>query len=248
MAASIVVVQERMDPIASSATIPPPMSQTSPESKACRPGFGAYFFQLVLGALCYLFFVVPYVRRIRGLGRITREHRLYVSNHVSLLDTIAIGGLFWSRARLPILVLGDREVWHKTPVHRFLSAYVGYLIDRGKTARGLIEGLRSYGQSHAGFNLFVFPEGTRGDGATVGPCQPGVQTVAQAADIPIVPLFIAHMQDVSSKHTRFRPLAGLRRVELIFGDEIAPERYRGLDREAFGQLIQSEIQALAPSS
>ena len=102
--------------------------------------------QALLGALCYLCFVLPYTRRVRGLAGVSRERRLYVVNHVSLLDTILLGGIFWSRARLPILVLGDRDVWHQSRIHRLLSARVGYLIERGRTARGLLRQLRAYGQ------------------------------------------------------------------------------------------------------
>ena len=58
--------------------------------------------QQVLGLFCYLFFVVPYTRRILGLAGSSRERRLYVCNHVSLLDTILLGGILWSRRRLPI--------------------------------------------------------------------------------------------------------------------------------------------------
>lgn len=202
--------------------------------------------QLVLGLGCWLFFVFPYVRRVDGLRDLPRRRLLFVSNHVSLLDTLLLGGLFWRRGRLPILVLGDRKVWQRTAIHRFLSAQVGFLIDRRQPTKGRIRELRAFGRHAASFHLIVFPEGTRGDGRTVGACQPGVYHVASEAALPIVPIFIAHMEEVSSKRRRFRPLAGLRRIVVRFGEPLPVEAYRNLDRDAFLEEMRRRIQALAP--
>ena len=213
-----------------------------------QPIRGHLAVQLVLGLCCYLFFVLPYARRIRVLGRLSREHRLFVCNHVSLLDTILLGGVFWSRARLPILVLGDSRVWQGSGLKRLLSSRVGFLIERRKTDRSLVGQLGSYGASHANFNLILFPEGTRGDGLTVRECQPGVYTVARAARVPIVPVYISGMQQVSTKTSPFRMLRGLRQVELEFGPEIAPEEYLELEREAFRARVRDALQDLSPAS
>lgn len=208
---------------------------------------GHRFVQRLLGFCCYVFFVLPYARRVTGLERITRERRLFVSNHVSLLDTILLGGLFWSRGRLPILVLGDSGVWKGSGLRAMLSSKVGFLIERGKSDRDLIRQLKTFGRSHAAFNLIVFPEGTRGDGRRVAECQPGIYTIARAANVPIVPIHISGMQKVSSKHTPFHPVSGLRSITVEFGDEIDPSEYTKLDRGAFSERIRGALQALAPT-
>lgn len=202
--------------------------------------------QGLLGLLSYFLFVLPYTRKVHGLGAVAPGRRVFVANHVSLLDTILVGGIFWSRGRLPIMVLGDRGVWHGSAVRRALSARVGFLVDRSRPTKERIGELRRFGASLQDFNLLVFPEGTRGDGVQVGPCQPGLYYIAREARAPIVPIFIEDMQRVSSKHGRFRPLRGLRRIQVRFGPEIPAEHHLSLRRDDFLRHVRERIQALSP--
>ncbi|MFT7669126.1 MAG: hypothetical protein ACI8X5_001826, partial [Planctomycetota bacterium] len=140
----------------------------------------------------------------------------------------------------------DAEVWQRSRLRHMLSAKIGFLIERGSSNRDLPQQLKTFGRSHGRFNLIVFPEGTRGDGRNVAECQPGIYTIAQAAGIPIVPVFISGMQKVSSKTTRVHPIADLRSISVQFGSEISPQELRGLDRAEFSLRIQGELQALAP--
>ncbi len=192
--------------------------------------------QRILGLFCYVLFVLPYVRRIAG--RPSKERRLYVCNHVSLLDTIALGGVFWSRRRLPILVLGDRQTWTGGGFRRFLSAKVGHLIERGRPVKALITDLKEYARQVKDFNLIVFPEGTRGDGSEVGECQPGIYYVAKAAGVPVVPIRIDDMAEVSSKHAGFRLFGGLRKAAVTFGE---PFEVGGRGREEFLALVRERL-------
>jgi 1-acyl-sn-glycerol-3-phosphate acyltransferase len=190
--------------------------------------------------------VLPYVRRLHGFREVPRGRRIFVSNHVSLLDTILLGGVFWSRRRTPILVLGDQAVWSRSAVRRLLSAEVGFLIDRTRPTKERIAELRDFGASLGDFNLIVFPEGTRGDGLHVAECQPGLYYLAREARAPIVPLFIENMQRVSSKSGPLRPLRGLQRIRVRFGPEIPPAVHLAMRREEFLRHVRERIQALGP--
>ena len=214
--------------------------------KPRRADWTTMLVQRLLGLLCYVFFVLPYVRKVHGLRDVPAGRRLFVSNHVSLLDTILLGGIFWSRGRVPILVLGDRAVWREGGIRRMLSSRVGFLIDRKRATRERIAELRRFGASLPEFDLVVFPEGTRGDGVHVGKCQPGLRTVAREARAPIVPVFIGNMQRVSSKHGRFRAIRGLLQIEVRFGPEIPAEECLRLPREEFLLQVRERIQALSP--
>ena len=173
--------------------------------------------QLILGLFAYLLVVLPYVRGVSG--RFPKGRRIYVCNHVSLLDTLVLGGIFWSRGRAPILVLGDRATWRRNPWLRFLSSRVGFLIDRDGSPRAMLRGLQEYAGKVDRFQLVVFPEGTRGDGRDVGECQPGIYTIAKACGAAIVPIYLDGMAAVTSKRSRFRPLRGLRRITVRIGEE-----------------------------
>jgi len=203
--------------------------------------------QGILGVCARVLFGGLYLRRVHGVEHLRRDQNcLFVSNHVSLLDTILLGGVFWQQRRYPILVLGDKAVWHTTPLHKLLSRQIGFLLERGKLNLDRIRELEIFGRSIADFQLVVFPEGTRGDGVNVARCQPGIYHIAQAARAPLVPIFIENMQRVSTKHGRFHPLSGLRQIEVHFGAPIPPEQYLTLERDEFTEFVRAQIAAQRP--
>ena len=203
--------------------------------------------QALLGIGAYLSLGVPYLRRTHGLDRLdTSKRYLFVCNHVSLLDTILLGGLCWRSGCYPILVLGDKSVWHASWIKRVLSSRIGFLLDRGKLNPGRIRELQEFGRA-SGFHLVVFPEGTRGDGLRVGPCQPNLYYIAQEARLPMVPVFFENMQLVSTKTGGFHPVGGLRKVEVHFGSPISSEEYLQVPREEFSDFVRRSIAATLPS-
>ena len=205
------------------------------------------FVQSLLGLGASAALALPYLRRTEGLERLDPDRRyLFVSNHVSLLDTILLGALAWRSGCYPILVLGDKTVWHASWLRRALSSRIGFLLERGKLNPNRIRDLQQFARAIKEFHLIVFPEGTRGDGVTVGPCQPGIYYIAQEARAPIVPVFIENMQLISTKAGRFHPLRGLRKVVVHYGEPIAPETYLQMARDEFTQFIRQRIAHLRP--
>src|SRR5690242_15743510 len=174
----------------------------------------------------YAAFCLPYLRKTYGLERLDPHKRyLFASNHVSLLDTILLGALCWRSGCYPIKVLGDRHVWHASWIKRTLSRHIGFLLDRSRLNPGRMKELARFAHYSSQFHLVVYPEGTRGDGVQIGQCQPGIYYIAQEAKIPIVPMFIANMQMVSTKASGFHPIGGLRKIDVHFGPPIAPANY-----------------------
>jgi 1-acyl-sn-glycerol-3-phosphate acyltransferase len=189
-----------------------------------------------------------YLRGTRGLEKLNPRGRyLFASSHVSLLDTILLGGLFWRSGCYPIQVLGDKKVWSVTWLHRALSRPIGFLVERGRMNPARIGELQAFARCTKNFQLVVFPEGTRGNGVDVAECQPGIFYVAQESRAPIVPIFIENMQFLSTKTGRFHPIGGLRKIVVHFGDPIAPEDYLHLSREEFTEFVRAQISALRPT-
>jgi 1-acyl-sn-glycerol-3-phosphate acyltransferase len=200
------------------------------------------FIQALLGFGATLFFALPYLRRTHGLDRLRPSQKyLFVANHVSLLDTILLGGLCWRSGCYPILTLGDKNVWHASWLKKILSSKIGFLVERGKLNPGRIRELQEFGRAGKKFHLLVFPEGTRGDGVHVAAPQPGIYFIAHEARLPIVPVFIENMQLVSTKNGKFHPLGGLQKIEVHFGEPILPEKYAALPRAEFLELMQRSI-------
>ena len=102
------------------------------------------FTQFLLGLGAHLFLAVPYLRRTHGMDRLQPDRRyLFACNHVSLLDTILLGALCWRSGCYPILVLGDKAVWHASWIKRLLSRHIGFLLERGKLNPNRIEELQA---------------------------------------------------------------------------------------------------------
>lgn len=221
------------------------MSSAQPPS-ATR---GRIITQFLLGIGAWLVLALPYLRRTHGFDRLDpRQRYLFACNHVSLLDTIMLGALCWRSRCYPILVLGDKSVWQASWTKRFLSSRIGFLLERGKLNPCRIEELQAFGRAGREFHLVVFPEGTRGDGVHVAECQPGIYHIAQEARLPLLPVFFANMQKVSTKTGRFHPLGGLRQVEVYFGEPIAPEAWLAMPRTEFVQFVRQSILAARPSA
>src|SRR5258708_5509516 len=109
---------------------------------------GLMLIQFLLGLGSYAGFVLPYMRRARGTERLDPRGRyLFVVNHVSLLDTILMGALCWRSGCYPILVLGDKQVWHASWLKRALSSRIGFLLERGKMNPDRVRQLQSFGQA-----------------------------------------------------------------------------------------------------
>ena len=205
--------------------------------------------QTLLAIGAYAVLALPYLRRAHGWQRLNPAQRyLFVSNHVSLLDTILLGALVLRSRCYPILVLGDKNVWHASWLKRLLSSRIGFLLERGRLNPNRIRELQTFARASKEFHLLVFPEGTRGDGIHVAPCQPGIYYIAQEARVPIVPVFIRNMQLISTKTGRFHPFRGWRKVEVHYGEPIAPEVFLKLPREAFTEFVREQIMAAAETT
>lgn len=200
-----------------------------------------------MGIFACVFLALPYGRRTTGLEKLDNNRRyLFVSNHVSLLDTILLGALLWRSGNYPILVLGDKNVWSTSWIKSALSRPIGFLLERGKLNPNRIRELQKYAQLGRQFNLVVFPEGTRGNGVDVAECQPGIYYVAQESRATIVPIFIENMQLVSTKLGKFHPIGGLRKIETHFGEPIPAEVYEALSRVEFTEFVRRKIEETKP--
>jgi 1-acyl-sn-glycerol-3-phosphate acyltransferase len=209
---------------------------------ARRVTTGLRIIQWFLGFGANLFLALPYLRLTRGMARLDPSQRyLFVCNHVSLLDTILLGALCWRAECYPIIVLGDKSVWHSNWFKKLLSSKIGFLLERGKTNPNRINELEQFGHAGKEFHLVVFPEGTRGDGVNVAVCQPGIYHIAQTSKLPIVPVFIENMQLISTKTGRFHPFAGVRKVEVHFGAAIPFADYAAMRREEFTEFVRGKI-------
>jgi 1-acyl-sn-glycerol-3-phosphate acyltransferase len=181
--------------------------------------------------------------RARWVGSApTSAQRVYYANHTSHLDTLVIWASLPAGIRAHTRPVAAADYWDRPGLRRWLTSKVlnALLVERSGGS-GSREALHRIDQAlAAGDSLIIFPEGTRGDGITVGELKPGLYFVAhQRPGVELVPVYL---QDLS----RILPKGEVLPVPLLgsatFGAPLtlAP----GEDRHAFLQRARAALVAL----
>ena len=168
------------------------------------------------------------VRRI-GFHPDERQ-RIYFANHTSHLDFVLIWSALPPRLRNITRPVAARDYWSKG-LRRYLGVNVfnAVLVDRDRATPSanpietLLDGLGDR------WSLILFPEGTRGDGTTLGAFKSGLYRLALARpDVELVPVYIDNLARVLPKG-EFVPVPMLASVS--FGEPMRVEE--GEEKSAF---------------
>jgi 1-acyl-sn-glycerol-3-phosphate acyltransferase len=168
--------------------------------------------------------------------------RVYFANHTSHLDALVIWAALPPPLRARTRPVAAADYWDRPGMRRWLAGQVlnAVLVERAG-GRGSLEALhRIDGALAAGDSLILFPEGTRGDGRTLGTFKPGVFAIAR--DRPEVELIPVHLQDLN----RILPKGEFLPVPLlgsaVFGAPLALAP--GEDREHFLERARAALSGL----
>jgi 1-acyl-sn-glycerol-3-phosphate acyltransferase len=143
------------------------------------------------------FYLTPFWRlRVRGRSKLPwRGPAVLVSNHASLIDILALFGLF-----RPFKWVSKRSVF-KVPCIGWNMSLNGYIqLTRGdkdsiarmmKQARACLD---------AGVPVFIFPEGTRTRDGNLLPFKEGAFRLALEAGCPVIPIAVHGTGDALPKH------------------------------------------------
>jgi 1-acyl-sn-glycerol-3-phosphate acyltransferase len=197
---------------------------------------------LVVRLLVFLTRLVTGVRARWVDSAPSSAQRVYYANHTSHLDTLVIWAALPAAIRAHTRPVAAADYWDRPGLRRWLACKVlnALLVERSPGG-GSREALHRIDQALAtGDSLILFPEGTRGDGTTVGELKPGLYFVAhQRPGVELVPVYL---QDLS----RILPKGEVLPVPLMgsatFGAPLtlAP----GEDRHAFLQRARAALIAL----
>ncbi|HXH30325.1 MAG TPA: lysophospholipid acyltransferase family protein [Bacteriovoracaceae bacterium] len=121
--------------------------------------------------------------------------RLLIANHLSYVDVLV---LF---SRYPSLFVTSVEMG-EVPVLGMIAKFAGcFFVERRKfkrSAEGLDKEIRSMNEKlQAGFDVFLFPEGTSSDGRTVLPFKATFFQTALDCNVPLVPLCVKYSVGVN---------------------------------------------------
>ncbi len=177
-------------------------------------------------------------------GEVLSEPAIYVANHVSYVEPIAM------LARVAGTAIAKREIGTWPVIGDAVRSLGVLLVDRSRPESGAAVLREAWRSLDAGVSLVVFPEGTTTPGDTVLPFRRGVFGLARLAGVPIVPVTVrydrrdvAWIGDDPFVPHYLRTTAHPRtRVFLTFDEPIRPER-TDLDAEGLARLARRRILA-----
>jgi 1-acyl-sn-glycerol-3-phosphate acyltransferase len=161
---------------------------------------------------------------------------LYLANHESLTDIL----LVHAAAPQKLVMVAKRSLLI-LPVFSWGMWLAGYVFINRKNRKAAYRSMTEAGKRiRKGRSVLVFPEGTRGDSVTLGKFKRGGFVLAQAAQIPVVPVAIYGTYKVLPRD-HFNVYPG--RLGIVFGKPIPPP---STDEEMsrYMERVHAEVDAL----
>ncbi len=182
-------------------------------------------------ALLWLFRVKVSVRGTENLD--FSSNYVYLANHSSYLDIIAIGATLPDDVRFIF-----KEELGKIPFFGWSLKYGPYiLIDRADARNAMASIEKAASQIREGTSVIIFPEGTRSADGQIGAFKRGGFMLATKSGVPLVPVAIVGAHELLPRDTlKVKP----GRIEVIVGRPIVPKG--SLNRAEEGAL-QAEVRA-----
>jgi 1-acyl-sn-glycerol-3-phosphate acyltransferase len=160
---------------------------------------------------------------------------LLVCNHQCLLDPMF--------AVIPVtrqFCFAARDSLFRVPfIGWLIKTYNSIPIRRGKpdlaAVKLCVERLKQ------NYGLIIFPEGTRTIDGKISNLKPGFGLLARKANVPIIPVVIDGAFECWPRHRAF-PSPG--KVDLIYGDPIAPEKLATFDDREFAKYLTGTLREM----
>lgn len=178
----------------------------------------------------------------------TAAQRVFFANHTSHLDTLLLWALLPPRVRSLTRPVAAKDHWNANGLRRFVAheLFNAVLIERPDHAGGEAPApvtlasrafstmLEAMGETHS---LILFPEGTRGNGETMGPFKSGLYHLAcKKPGLELIPVYLENLN-------RILPKGELLPVPLISSVTFGPPLYLG-DREPKASFLERARHAI----
>jgi 1-acyl-sn-glycerol-3-phosphate acyltransferase len=185
-------------------------------------------FYYISRAVCFLFFKICFRYKVYGRENLPNEGAYIIaSNHVSLLDPVAVGLLVHRR-----ISFVAREDLFRNKIFGFILRQIGVIpLHRNRQdIKAIREALR---RLREGGILVIFPEGTRSHDGSIGNFLSGIEVLARAAKARVVPVYL---KDTNLALPRTAYFIRLKRIRALVGEVIEPMLF--CDKDSGGVLIQ----------
>jgi 1-acyl-sn-glycerol-3-phosphate acyltransferase len=157
----------------------------------------------------------------------------FVSNHVGIFDII----LALAYAGRPFGFIAKKELFYVPFINIWISMLGGLFIDRKnirKAKRTIDIGIEKL---QNGWNMLIFPEGTRSKGQGLLPFRSGAIKLATNSLAPIVPIAITGSYEVFEKHYRVHGVP----IRMVFCPVINTSELSGEDRR---HLLPDQVRSV----
>lgn len=137
--------------------------------------------------------------RVEGETNIPSGPAIYMSNHQSHFDVLAILGYLKVQFRWTV----KKELF-SIPLFGLAMKRAGYImIDRGDHQKAMQSMVEAAEKIKTGSSIVIFPEGTRStDGRLQYPFKKGGFHLALQAGVPVVPIAVTGSREVLPKHSK----------------------------------------------
>lgn len=128
--------------------------------------------------------------------------RVYFANHSSHLDALVVWASLppaWREQTRPVAAA---DYWDRPGPRRWLALRVlrALPVERSGGAAGREALHRLVAALDAGDSLILFPEGTRGEGGSIGELRPGLYHVAhERPDLDLIPVYLENLSRILPK-------------------------------------------------
>jgi 1-acyl-sn-glycerol-3-phosphate acyltransferase len=190
---------------------------------------GRYFFSPVV------LFIARVKLKVTGLENLNvRKPSIYVSNHVSHLDVVAIARAI----PLGLFYIAKKEL-KNIPVLGQYMYFIGHIfIDRKNRDKAMLSMRKAAELINRGKSVITFPEGTRSRDGKTALFKRGTFIIAQEGAIDIQPIAVVNAENILPRDSfRIRPGT----LEIRIGKRIAYSEFAHLSAEDSATLARERI-------
>jgi len=183
-------------------------------------------------------FIARVKLKVTGLENLnTKKPCIYVSNHVSHLDVVAIARAI----PLGLFYIGKKEL-KKVPILGQYMYLIGHIfIDRKNREKAMQSMRKAAALINKGKNVITFPEGTRTRDGKTSVFKRGTFIIAQEGAIDIQPLAIVNAENILPRDS-FMIHPGT--IEVRIGKRIAASEFENMNAEAAADYVRNRVIAL----
>lgn len=180
--------------------------------------------------------------KVTGLENLdTKKPCIYVSNHVSHLDVVAIARAI----PLGLFYIGKKEL-KKVPVLGQYMYLIGHIfIDRKNREKAMASMRKAAQLINQGKNVITFPEGTRTRDGKTAIFKRGTFIIAKEGSIDIQPIAVVNADKILPRDSiMIKPGT----IEVRVGKRISANEIEDLNAEAAAEYVRKRVMALLESN